>query len=110
MASLKVDLCPEVLTDKLLDLLRDHFKISTVQDFLDTDQELIASELSIPADDVSKVRRGIFDKLAVHATNLGDVVAAGHLRERQQIPTLLKDLVSSFFILRHFMTLSGSSS
>ena len=30
MASLKVDLCPEVLTDKLLDLLRDHFKISTV--------------------------------------------------------------------------------
>ena len=95
MALLKVELCPEVLTDELLDRLWDHFKIRTVVDFLDTDRDLIAAELSVEPMIVSKIRQSIFDKHSLRVDNLGDVVASGHLQERQPIPSLLRDLVSS---------------
>ena len=108
MALLNADLCPEVLNDVVLEQLRQHFRIRTIQDFLETDRDLIASELSIAAAAVSKIRRSIFDKLSVRATNLGEVVASGHHPERKPIPTMLKDLVSAKFQLGHWAFLGGS--
>lgn len=106
MALLKVDLCPEVLTDELLDRLWNHFKIKTTVDFLDTDKDLISAELSIDPKIVSTIRQTIFDKHSLRAVNLGDVTTSGHLQERLPIPSLLTDLVSTIKSLEKALNLS----
>ncbi len=113
MVSLNVGLCPEILTEALLNLFVDELKIKTVKDFLGIEpqklvdvaaeaanggrQSFTLSGRPLTLQDILLVRQKIFAKFSVFVTNLGE--GLGSLNETTPITTGISDLVCYYLML-----------
>ena len=114
MALLTIGVCPEILTEDLLNIFRRELNIQTVKDFLSTEpQKMIDSVAQIGRHgdtkkltdkilthkDIYSIRVEIFSKFSIVARNVGEEFSNGSLSERDYISTGLPDLVRhpSFF-------------
>jgi hypothetical protein len=112
MALLTVGLCPEILSEQLLSIFRLELNIEKIQDFIEADPKKlidVANTLSPPSqkrvktlpksgthltvEDILTVRKKVFKRFSIVATNLGDYFDRGNLREKETIQTGLLDLV-----------------
>ena len=108
MAPLTVSICPEILTDVLLNLFDDELKIKSVKEFLAAEPQKLVdvatkagnggrrqsfplSRRPLTLQDILQVRQAIFAKFSVVVTNLGD--SFGSLNETGPITTGISDLV-----------------
>jgi hypothetical protein len=113
MALLTVGLCPEILSEPLLSIFRLELNIKKIQDFLEADPKKLANfvnTLSLPpsqkraktlpesqtqltVEDILFVRKKVFERFSIVATNVGDGFDCRNLREKETIQTGLTDSV-----------------
>ena len=101
-------LCPEILTEDLLNILRRELNMTTVKDFLSTEPEKMIEIVGqsdgkrskvttdkplLSLKDIWTIRSEIFSKFSIVAKNLGDELSKGRLCGGDCIVTGLLDLV-----------------